>query len=103
MTQDFSPSVEELEANEMAMQADIQAMNKLLESDDALATAHAEIKKLNSEYAMLESRFNALMREKDKAWLEPAYLGEIAANQSMALCHHRSGIGILQSWKQCSL
>ena len=67
MTQDFSPSVEELEANEMAMQADIQAMNKLLESDDALATAHAEIKKLNSEYAMLESRFNALMREKDKA------------------------------------
>ena len=67
MTQDFSPSKEELEANEMAMQADIQAMNKLLESDDALATAHAEIKKLNSEYAMLESRFNALMREKDKA------------------------------------
>ena len=42
-------------------------MNKLLESDDALATAHAEIKKLNLDYANLESRFNALMREKDKA------------------------------------
>ena len=24
-------------------------------------------------------------------WLEPAYLEEIAANHSMALCHHRSG------------
>lgn len=67
MTQDFAPSEEELEANQKAIEADIQAMNKLLESDDALATAHAEIKKLNLDYANLESRFNALMREKDKA------------------------------------
>ena len=67
MTQDFAPSEEELEANQKAIEADIQAMNKLLESDDALATAHAEIKKLNFDYANLESRFNALMREKNAA------------------------------------
>jgi len=67
MTEDFAPTAEELEANQKAIEADIQAMNKLLESDDALATAHAEIKKLNLDYANLESRFNALMREKNKA------------------------------------
>jgi hypothetical protein len=67
LTQDFAPTEEELNANQMAFEADVQAMNKLLESDDALATAHAEIKRLNADYAMLESRFNALMREKDKA------------------------------------
>jgi hypothetical protein len=67
MTEDFAPSAEELEANQRAIEADITAMNKLLESDDALATAHEEIKRLNLAYANLESRFNALMREKDKA------------------------------------
>jgi len=67
LTQDFAPSEEELEANQRAIEADIAAMNKLLEADDALATAHAEIKKLNLSYANLESRFNALMREKDAA------------------------------------
>jgi transposase-like protein len=67
MTQDFSPSEEELEANQKAIEADIQAMNKLLEASEPLAVAHAEIKKLNLDYANLESRFNALMREKDKA------------------------------------
>lgn len=67
MTQDFSPSEEELEANQKAIEADIQTMNKLLEASEPLAVAHAEIKKLNLDYANLESRFNALMREKDKA------------------------------------
>jgi hypothetical protein len=67
LTQDFAPSEEELEANQLAIEADIAAMNKLLDSDDALATAHEEIKRLNLAYANLESRFNALMREKDKA------------------------------------
>jgi hypothetical protein len=67
LTQDFAPSEEELEANQRAIEADITAMNKLLESDDALATAHEEIKRLNLAYANLESRFNSLMREKDKA------------------------------------
>jgi len=67
MTEDFAPSEEELEANQRAFEADVQAMNKLLEADDALATAHEEIKRLNRSYANLESRFNALMREKDAA------------------------------------
>ena len=67
MTEDFAPSEDELKANQKAIEADIQAMNKLLEASEPLAVAHAEIKKLNLDYANLESRFNALMREKDKA------------------------------------
>lgn len=65
--EDYGPSEEEIEASELAQKADIEIMNKMLESDDALATAYAEIKKLNTHYANLQSRFNALMREKDKA------------------------------------
>lgn len=67
MTEDFAPSEDELKANQRAFEADIQAMNKLLEASEPLAIAHAEIKKLNLDYANLESRFNALMREKNKA------------------------------------
>ena len=51
----------------MALQADIEAMNKLLEADDALATAHAEIKRLNLAYAQLDIRFKGLMNEKSAA------------------------------------
>jgi len=67
INQDFSPSEDELDANQKAIAADIQAMNKLLEASEPLAVAHAEIKKLNLDYANLESRFNSLMREKNKA------------------------------------
>ena len=64
---DYGPSEEEIEASELAQKADIDIMNKMLESDDVMATLHAEIKRLNLAYANLESRFNALMREKDAA------------------------------------
>lgn len=67
LTQDYGPDEDELKANEMALQADIEAMNKLLESDDALATAHAEIKRLNLAYAQLDIRFKGLMNEKSEA------------------------------------
>lgn len=67
MTQDFSPSDEELEANQMMIQHDIETMNKMLESDDVIATLHAEVKRLNTSNANLQSRLNALMREKDAA------------------------------------
>jgi hypothetical protein len=67
MTQDFAPSAEELEANQLMIQRDMETMNKILESDDVVATLHAEVKRLSDDNASLQSRVNALMREKNKA------------------------------------
>lgn len=67
LTQYYGPDEAELKANELAQQADLEALNKLLEADDALATAHAEIKRLNLAYAQLEIRFRGLMNEKSEA------------------------------------
>lgn len=62
-----APDEAELRANELAMQADQDAMYKLLESDDALATAHEEIKRLNFQNAQLEIRLHGLMNERNQA------------------------------------
>lgn len=62
-----APDEAELRANELAMQADQDAMYKLLESDDALATAHEEIKRLNHQNAQLEIRLHGLMNERNQA------------------------------------
>lgn len=67
LTQYYGPEEAELKANELAQQADLEALNKLLESSDALATAHAEIKRLNLAYAQLDIRFKGLMNEKSEA------------------------------------
>ena len=67
LTQYYGPDEAELKANELAQQADLEALNKLLEADDALAEAHAEIKRLNLAYAQLEIRFRGLMNEKSEA------------------------------------
>ena len=67
LTQDYGPDEQELKANELAQQADLEAMNKLLESDDALATAHAEVKRLNHLVSQLQVRISVLMREKNAA------------------------------------
>jgi len=56
-----------LKANELAVQADMEAMYKLLESDDALATAHEEIKRLNLLNGQLEVRLHGLMNERNEA------------------------------------
>ncbi len=64
---DFGPSEEELKANEIAMQADMEMLNKLLESDEPLKIAHEEIVRLNLRYAQLEVRFHGLMNEKNEA------------------------------------
>jgi len=64
---DCGPDDDELKANELALQADQDAMYKLLEADDALATAHEEIKRLNYLNAQLEIRINGLMNEKNEA------------------------------------
>lgn len=67
MTQDYGPDAEELKAMELAEQADRDALAKLLESDDALATAHEEIKRLNFLVSQKEVRIAALMNEKNAA------------------------------------
>jgi ParB-like nuclease domain len=61
------PSKEELEANELAMQADMDVMYKLLESDEPLKLAHEEITRLNHENAILEARIHGLMNERNEA------------------------------------
>jgi hypothetical protein len=63
----ISPDDEEMKATELAIQADQEVMYKLLESDDALATAHEEIKRLNLRNAQLETRLHGLMNERNEA------------------------------------
>jgi hypothetical protein len=60
------PSDEELQANDLAMKADMDTMTKLLESDEQLATAFAEIKRLNHLVAQKDVRIAAIMREKSE-------------------------------------
>jgi hypothetical protein len=67
LTQDYGPDEQELKANELAHQADLEALNKLLESNDALATSHAEVKRLNHLVSQLQVRISVLMREKNAA------------------------------------
>jgi hypothetical protein len=66
-TSETGPDEDELKAHDIAMQADLEAMHKLLESSDALATAHEEIKKLNYLNGQLEIRLQGLMNEKNEA------------------------------------
>ena len=65
--QDFGPSDDELKANELAMQADMEMLSKLLESDEPLKIAHEEIKRLNHQNGQLEVRLHGLMNEKNEA------------------------------------
>jgi hypothetical protein len=60
------PDDAELEANEMAMQADLEMVSKFLEADDKLAALMEENKKLNFLVAQKEVRIAALMREKSE-------------------------------------
>lgn len=61
-----APSDQELEANEKAMQADLQAVANFLDTDDKMAEVWAENKKLRYLNAQLEVRNAALMREKNE-------------------------------------
>ncbi len=61
------PSEEEIRIAELAEEADKEILYKLLESDDALATAHEEIKRLTHQNAQLEIRLHGLMTEKNEA------------------------------------
>jgi hypothetical protein len=64
---DIGPDAEELAAQAAAEVADREALAKLLDSDDKLATAHAEITRLNHLTAQLQQRLNGLMNEKNEA------------------------------------
>jgi len=61
------PDENELKANALTLQADQDAMYKLLDSDNALSTAHEEIKRLNHLNSQLEVRLSGLMNEKNEA------------------------------------
>ena len=65
MTQAYGPDAEELKAMELAEQADLDTMYKMLESDDALATAVKEIERLNFLNAQMKIRIDSLMNERN--------------------------------------
>jgi ParB-like chromosome segregation protein Spo0J len=67
LTEDYGPSESELKANELAHQADLELLNKMLEADEALAASYAENKRLNHLVAQLQVRISVLMREKNAA------------------------------------
>lgn len=67
LTEDYGPSESELKANELAHQADLELLNKMLEADEALAASYAENKRLNHLVAQLEVRIAGLMNEKNAA------------------------------------
>jgi hypothetical protein len=60
------PDEAELQANEMAMQADLEMVSKFLEADDKLAALMEENKRLNFLVSQKEVRIAALMREKSE-------------------------------------
>jgi hypothetical protein len=62
-----NPDEAEIQASERAMQADLDAMYKLLESDEPLKVAHEEIKRLNYLVAQQETRIHGLMNERNTA------------------------------------
>lgn len=65
--EDAGPDAEELAALAESAEADRELLAKLLDSDDKLATAHAEITRLNALNAQLQQRLNGLMNEKNEA------------------------------------
>jgi hypothetical protein len=58
-----APDEDEIKASELAFEADQEVLYKLLESDDVLATAHAEIKRLNHLNSQLEIQVRGLMNQ----------------------------------------
>jgi hypothetical protein len=58
-----APDDDEIKASELAFEADQEVLYKLLESDDALATAHEEIKRLNHLNSQLEIQVRGLMNQ----------------------------------------
>lgn len=62
-----APDAAEMAALAMAEQSDREAMEKLLDSDDKLATAYAEIKRLNAELAQMRISRDGYMNKCNEA------------------------------------
>lgn len=65
--ENFGPDADELEAQAKAEAADAVWLQKLLDSDDKLAAAHAEIKRLNAVIATLEVARDGYMNGRNEA------------------------------------
>jgi len=61
--QDDAPDDAELQANALAAEADLKALQLLIDADDKLAAALAEVKRLNAEVAQLTVSRNGYMNE----------------------------------------
>jgi len=62
-----NPDEAEMQATELAMQADQEAMYKLLEYDEPLKDAHQEIKRLNHLNSQLEIQLRGITNERNEA------------------------------------
>lgn len=65
--EDFGPSAEELASQEREEEAERAAFRLVMEADDKLAAAVAEVKRLTALVRVLEERNNGLMEEKAAA------------------------------------
>ncbi len=65
--ENFGPDADELEAQAKAEAADAVWLQKLLDSDDKLAAAHAEIKRLNAVIATFEVARDGYMNGRNEA------------------------------------
>lgn len=63
---DKTPSDQELLADKLRVEADTNALYKILSSDDKLSDAWDEIKRLNHEVSVLESRMAGIMNERNE-------------------------------------
>lgn len=64
--EDYGPDDAELAANAAAAAADMRAMEKLLEEDDKLSAAFAEIKRLNAELAQVKQARDGYMNKSNE-------------------------------------
>lgn len=65
---DYSaPSDDEIAANEMQARADLESMNRLLDADDVLKEAYAEIKRLNAENVSIRQARDRYMNQCNEA------------------------------------
>jgi ParB-like chromosome segregation protein Spo0J len=62
-----NPDDAEMQATELAMQADLDTMYKLLEADEPLKEAHDEIKRLNHLNSQLEIQLRGITNERNEA------------------------------------
>jgi hypothetical protein len=65
--EDFGPSAEEIAEAQREQEAEFAAFRLVLDADDKLAAAVAEVKRLGALNRVLEERINGLMNEKNAA------------------------------------